>query len=131
MKSFFFWPLLPAVLDVVGVIVKRVAADEEQRNPDGSTPIPNLTARNVEGYAYEGCTDKEIADRFLVDEELIRTQFGEVLRATRGFRAYRLRKAQTKEATDGNSTQLIWLGRNELGQTTNRNETREPEPNEP
>jgi hypothetical protein len=99
---------------------------------DDWTPIPDLNCKNVERYSLVGCTDQEIADRFLVDVDYVRREFKPVLRATRGLRAYRLRYAQTKLALDGNGPMLNWLGRNGLGQSNNASlpGTDDPDPDQ-
>jgi len=93
-----------------------------------ATAIPELTAALVESFAYAGCTDREIADRFLVDESVIRRDFGPVLTATRALRKFTVRRAQFDAARDGNATMLTWLGRNELGQSLSPQQPLEPEP---
>jgi hypothetical protein len=118
-KSPSFWSWLLSLFGTLFALLLPLigSGSELPDDPDGWTPIPPLTPKSVEYYAYLGCTDREIADRFLVDEEHIRREFTPVLRATRGMRALRLRQAQTKLALDGNSPTLIWLGKNCLGQS--------------
>lgn len=90
--------------------------------PDAPTPIPPLTGRRVEEYAVMGGTDEEIAARFLVEPELIRARFADVLRSGRALHALLLRAAQFNDATRELSTAMLtFLGRNVLGQTNNPN----------
>lgn len=70
----------------------------------------------VANMAYFGCTNTEIADFFGVDESTIRARFPEMLKRKRAERNYHMRKIQTVELLKGNSTMLVWLGKNGLGQ---------------
>jgi hypothetical protein len=119
LKTFTFWSCLATLIGSCFAFLFRFAGigNASANDPDDWTPIPPLRAKIVESFVFAGCTDQEIADRFLVDAEHIRREFAAVLRATRGLRAYRLRQAQSKLAFDGNSPTLIWLGKNCLGQS--------------
>jgi hypothetical protein len=132
------WPFLAALSAAAfGLLRRRVAADRSSGDAEPVVRRPTvedlLSARPndaiVHAYAYNGCTDREIADRFGLAEADLRTAFGHVLRATRGLRAYMLRKAQTEAATAKlNVPMLSWLGRNELGQSLSPTARGEPEP---
>lgn len=90
--------------------------------------VPALCAKLVEKYALGGGTDREIAERFLVDEKQLRDRYGEVLRVARALRQLTLRSHQFSVACKGNPSMLTWLGRNELGQSLNPNQPGEAEP---
>ena len=64
-----------------------------------------------------GCTDKEIADWFMIDENTLRYNFSVFLTKSRSALKRRLRAVQLDIALKGNPTMLIWLGKNILGQT--------------
>ena len=55
----------------------------------------------------------------LLPYQLARAQahYADVLRATRAFRAFVIRRKEFEVAKDGSSSMLTWLGRNELGQS--------------
>ena len=130
-NRFSFWSGLFAVLGALVAMCFRLVGivnSGDPNDPDDWTPIPPMTARAVESYAFAGCTDQEIADRFLVDVDFLRREFTPLLRATRGLRAYRLRGAQSKLAFDGNSPTLIWLGKNDLGQSNSPSPSGPAEP---
>ena len=111
-------------------MVRWFAADAPPHgDPDAASPIPPLTSKMVEQYALVGATDREIADRFLVEEELVRVVFANELRASRGLLHLSIRLAQFNLAIkDHNTTMLNWMGRNYLGQSNNPEKPSEPEP---
>ena len=71
----------------------------------------------VEGMAAVAATDQEIADFVGCTEGTIRKRFSGILTKARSGMRTRLRQAQYKAAIGGNSTMLIWLGKQMLGQT--------------
>lgn len=71
----------------------------------------------VEKLAKIGATNTEIADFFGCNETTIRTRFSENLIKGRASMKLRLRQLQWRAADNGNITMLIWLGKQELGQT--------------
>ena len=88
-------------------------------------------------HAMAGCSDREIADRFGLAEADVRAAYAPELAAARAQRAFALRRAQTELATGvtagggkpaGNGPMLMWLGRNELGQSLSPAARGEPEP---
>jgi hypothetical protein len=100
-------------------------------DPDQGHPIPPLTAKQVEVFAYCGCTDREIADLFMISELHLLDRFGLNLMTIRARRKYDLRKAQfdlAKTGDGGHAQMLTWLGRNELGQSLNPQQPLEGEP---
>jgi hypothetical protein len=101
--------------------------------PPGGLPphgpeIPRLTPDAVALYAFNGSPDKDIADRFLVDEHQIRRDHADLLRSMRALRRFNFRKAQTDLALGKINPMLTWIGLNpgdkifpepELGEDTN------------
>jgi hypothetical protein len=66
-----------------------------------------------------GCTDREIADWFMIKEDTLRYNFADYLTKARSELKRRLRASQIKYAQAGNAALLIWLGKNLLGQSDN------------
>ena len=66
-----------------------------------------------QGY---GCTNTEIAGVYGCSADLIDKSYSEFLTKGRANLKKRLRKAQLDSALSGNSTMLIWLGKQMLGQ---------------
>jgi len=71
----------------------------------------------VEKLASYGCKNTEIADFFNCSVDTITNRFSDILRKGRAELKKTLRKAQIDYALKGNATLLIWLGKNELGQS--------------
>ena len=142
------WSLLTLAVAAIGLVRRRaVDADGDAAlavRPPAVTPPPSPddltparpTPAAVQAYAYYGCTDPEIADRFGLAEADVRGQFAAALSVGRGQRAFALRRAQTELAIGpagggkpaGHATLLTWLGRNELGQSLTAAAKGEPEP---
>ncbi len=147
------WTLLTLSVAAVGLLRRRAVPAEgaverltaarvpssasASLSPDDPTAAARPTPSAIQAYAYHGCTDREIADRFGLAEADVRGQFAAVLSTARGQRAFALRRAQTELATGttagggkaaGNATLLTWLGRNELGQALSPAARGEPEP---
>ena len=80
------------------------------------TTKPVIDVRHVEFFARLGSPVAEIAAFFGVSESTIRRQFRETVSKASAARRIRLREFQWKSATDGNTTMLIFLGKQELGQ---------------
>lgn len=76
-------------------------------------PVP---PDEVELMAKIGCTDREIAEHFGINDQTMRRVFVDFLVKGRSELKQRLRQAQLKVAFDGNPTMLIFLGKNILGQ---------------
>jgi hypothetical protein len=125
----FLWAIL---LGGAGWMAKPTASADSAGDSGGggtsAVPPPPLSPRLVEQYALAGCSDNEIADRFLIDPASLRRRFPDVLRAARAVRCVTLRRLQYDLARDSNSTMLIWLGRNELGQSLNPHQPGAAEP---
>jgi hypothetical protein len=121
MKNPSTWWLLSWLLALFTFFVRWFASGGKTavNDSDEASPIPPMTPRLVEQYALAGGTDREIADRFLIDEETMRGAYGDVLRSNRALHNLNIRVKQYHAAVkDGNSTMLTWLGRNDLGQST-------------
>ena len=130
------WPLLTLLAAAtVGLMRRRAsAADAPAADPVSRPSVDAVlsaaaTDAAVYGWAYNGCTDREIADRFQLAEAELRQRFAAVLAVARALRAYAIRKGQTDAATaKANVPMLTWLGRNELGQSHSPTAHGEPEP---
>ena len=136
------WSLLTLAVAAVGLMRRRAAGADgpeivlPRRAPVEEALSLQPTDDRVYGYAYAGCTDREIADRFGLAEAGVRATYAEVLTKSRAARAFSLRKAQTDLAAGpagggkaaGNASLLTWLGRNELGQSLSPTARGEPEP---
>jgi hypothetical protein len=89
--------------------------------PKRGRPPVDVDMNVLEALAWAGCTNIEIAARFGVSERTI-----EMRRREAGFRAVMergvargnisLRQKQMSEALRGNTTMLIWMGKQRLGQ---------------
>jgi len=79
-------------------------------------PVP---PDEVELMASIGCTDREIAEYFGINDDTMRYNFKDFLINGRQNLKNSLRRAQLRVALEGNPTMLIWLGRNLLGQAEN------------
>ena len=77
----------------------------------------NLDTEKVEQLAGFGCTNTEIASFFGYSENTIRRSYGEFLTKGRDKGKIRLRQLQWKAAETGNTSMLIWLGKQLLAQT--------------
>ena len=77
----------------------------------------NLDTEKVEQLAGFGCTNTEIASFFGCSENTIRRSYGEYLTKGRDKGKIRLRQLQWRAAERGNTSMLIWLGKQVLGQS--------------
>jgi hypothetical protein len=80
-------------------------------------PKLQIDERTVEGFARLGATNREIAGHFNCDETTIAKRFSSILIKARANRKIRLRQLQWQLAEKGNLGMLVWLGKQELGQT--------------
>lgn len=80
-------------------------------------PKLELNKKEIENYATLGASNREIAKMLGVDQGTIRKRFSAVLAKARGTRRLKLRSMQWKAAETGNVAMLIFLGKNELGQS--------------
>ena len=88
-------------------------------------PVP---PDEVEMMAKIGCTNREIAQHYGVNENTLGRVFEAYLARGRSELRQRLRQTQLRVAFDGNPTMLIWLGRNILGQNETPYDTADNEP---
>lgn len=79
--------------------------------------------KDVYELASIGCSDREIARWFDVDENTLRYNFSDILEKGREDLKHSLRRAQIKLALSGNAVMLIWLGKNILGQQETPSQT--------
>tara|TARA_Y100000004_G_scaffold60570_1_gene67691 strand:- start:2178 stop:2489 length:312 start_codon:yes stop_codon:yes gene_type:complete len=77
----------------------------------------DIDTDQLEKLASFGCTNLEIASFFGCTESLIRKSYSEYLTKGRNKGKIRLRQMQYKLAEKGNATMLIWLGKQDLGQS--------------
>ena len=77
----------------------------------------DIDTEKVEQLAGFGCTNTEIASFFGCSENTIRRSYGEFLAKGRDKGKIRLRQLQWRAAERGNTTMLIWLGKQVLGQS--------------
>lgn len=78
--------------------------------------------------AIIGCTDREIAQWFMIAETTLRYNFSDYLAKGRAELKQKLRRAQVHAACQGNATMLVWLGKNVLGQSDNPVDTEDNKP---
>jgi hypothetical protein len=128
MKPISSWPIISMLWAMLGTIV---GPSSQEPDDDEGHALPALSAKQVEVFAYCGCTDREIADLFMISEPYLLDRFGANLVTIRARRAYDLRKAQfdlAKTGDGGHAQMLTWLGRNELGQSLSPQQPLEAEP---
>ena len=77
----------------------------------------DIDTEEVFKLASYGCTNTEIADFFGCSKDLISKSYSTNVLKGRTDLKKRLRKAQIDAALGGNSTMLIWLGKQYLEQT--------------
>ena len=78
-----------------------------------------IIPEDVEKLAKLWCTFNEIADWFSIPVETLKYNFSDIIAKGRAETKQALRKAQLKAAITGNTTMMIWLGKNILGQSDN------------
>lgn len=76
-----------------------------------------IDPKQIEQLASFGCTNTEIASFYGCDESLLRKSYSEFLTKGRDKGKIKLRQLQWRSAEKGNTTMLIWLGKQLLGQT--------------
>ena len=84
-------------------------------------PKLDIDSDKVEMLASLGCSTVEIAKLHNCDEHTIRKRFKEELERGRESMKIKLRQLQWKQAENGNTSLLIFLGKQYLGQS-DRNE---------
>lgn len=93
-------------------------------NPNGR-PNKEIDQKQFESLCGLQCTEQEICDFFEVTHKTLTSwckrtygqSFSQVFSKKRGTGKISLRRAQMQAALGGNTTMLIWLGRNYLGQS--------------
>jgi len=63
------------------------------------------------------CSMQEIADWFDIPRETLKYNFSDLIAKGRSETKQALRRAQIKSALSGNTSMMIWLGKNILGQS--------------
>lgn len=91
-------------------------------------PKLEIDEKTVEAFARLGATNREIADHFICDETTIAKRFSSILTKARANRKIKLRELQWRLAEKGNLGMLIWLGKQELGQSE-KTEIKDATPN--
>lgn len=86
------------------------------RGQGGGRPLLPIDPKVVEGMAFVGATNEEIADFLETTPETIERRFLPLLRKSRADLRVRLRRQQLRVASEGNPTMLIWLGKQMLNQ---------------
>ena len=90
-----------------------------------NTPVP---PDEVELMASIGCTDREIAEYFGINDDTLRYNLKDFLINGRQQLKNSLRRAQLRVALDGSAALLIWLGKNILGQQESPTNTDDNKP---
>lgn len=80
-------------------------------------PLADIDENKVAELAYLGALNSEIGAFFGVDGDTIKNRFSSLVAKQRSLRRFWLRGLQSRKAEQGDSTMLIWLGKNELHQT--------------
>ncbi len=80
-------------------------------------PQIEIDPKEVYKLASYGCTNAEIADFCECSKDTIERRFAAELIKGRATCKIRLRSLQWKSAENGNAAMLIWLGKQELGQS--------------
>ena len=88
----------------------------------------NIKGEEVQKLSKFGMTNVEIADFFGCDESLIRKSYSEYLTKGRAKGKMRLRQLQWQSAEKGNTSMLIFLGKQMLGQMDNPEASEASEP---
>ena len=77
----------------------------------------DIDTKQVEQLASFGCTNIEIGSFFGCSPDLLEKSYSEFLAKGRDKGKIKLRQLQWRSAERGNTTMLIWLGKQLLGQT--------------
>ena len=77
----------------------------------------NLDEAKVADLAFGGASDREIAVMLGVDNHTIANRFRKLVDFKRAERRQKIRDLQMRAAQGGAAAILIWLGKNELGQS--------------
>lgn len=80
-------------------------------------PLADIDIEKVADLALRGASNNEIAHLLDVDDQTIINRFSKLLDKKRAERRVWLRDLQSNKAKQGDTTMLIWLGKNILDQT--------------
>ena len=100
-----------------------MAEQPQQGKHPGGRPRLELDLRQVEELARIGCTEEDMAAVLGVSVDTIQRrkrdcpEFCGVIEKGRASLRNSLRRLQVKKALEGNTTMLIWLGKQLLGQS--------------
>lgn len=75
-----------------------------------------INLEELKKIAGIGCTYEEMADWFDVHPSTLEKKYSGIIKKSREKIKQSLRRAQIKEALKGNSTMLVWIGKQMLGQ---------------
>lgn len=140
--------LKPPGIEETQYEVVSLVEPEEPIDPSKTGPRPKkLVAYEVYGYqvgrgqkrrivnpddvyklAAMGCSDREIARWFDINEETLRYNFKEVIEKGQGDLKQVLRQAMIKNAIGGNAAVQIFLAKNYLGMSDNPTNSDENKP---
>ncbi len=87
-----------------------------KNKPGAGRPHVVLDAEQIGRLAFDGNKDACIAAIMGVSPETITDNYSKLLHKKRAERRAALRKRQMLQALHGDTTMLIWLGKNELDQ---------------
>lgn len=85
----------------------------------GRPPVA-VDLEQLDTLARIGCTYSEIAAVLKVHPDTLANRFSDRIKEAREAGRCSLRRAQWKAALAGDRTMLVWLGKNELGQSDKR-----------
>ena len=76
-----------------------------------------LSDPQLEEFAAIGLSDHEISNLLGISESRWKARYPSVIKRGRARLRKSLRRAQIRSALSGNSTMLVWLGKQYLGQS--------------
>jgi hypothetical protein len=79
-------------------------------------PRKTVDEKLIVEHAAMGYTMQELAELTGVSEDTLSRRYAEAIKRGRSLRNASLRRRQYEIAMEGNSTMLIWLGKQYLGQ---------------
>lgn len=80
-------------------------------------PLIPLDEDRIAELAFKGARNSEIGFLMGVDDETIKSRFSRLLDKKRAERRVWLRESQNRKVEQGDTSMMIWLGKNELDQT--------------
>ena len=84
--------------------------------PKTGRPLAKVDPATVQALARIHCTYPEMAAVLNCDERTLRRRFARLIEKGKEEGKASLRRMQFKAAEGGNTTMMIWLGKNHLGQ---------------